>query len=295
MPQPAAMPQPVGEGTPIPEPLPQRRGEIMAMFSARGGVGTTTVAINTAARLAARGSEVVIVDLSLELGDVFVALDLESVTSLSAVARDAGRLDGSTLRRRLVRHSSGVWAIGQDGNVDDLADDLPERLPGLLQLLAQHFDYVIIDGLRSFSDTAVAALDCATRIHLVLGQDVMSVRRAAKAITLFRRLGYGDGRLQLAVSRMNKKSPVTGFEIERALGVAIAATFRDDGKQIQAALDAGALLSHMAAKGISEDIARFAASLEADKRQTAARAESTIEPSSGIAGFFRRLFKKGPR
>jgi pilus assembly protein CpaE len=267
----------------------------MAMFSARGGVGTTTVAINTAAALTARGNEVVIVDLSLELGDVFIALDLDSVTSLSAVARDAGRLDGSTLRRRLVRHESGVWAIGQDGNVDDLADDLADRLPGFLALLAEHFDYVIIDGLRSFSDAAVAALDSATQVYLVLGQDVMSVRRAAKAITLFRRLGYDDSRVRLAVSRMNKKSPVTTFEIERALGARVASTFRDDDKRVQAALDAGALLTQMAGKGISEDILGFAASLDSDKRQTAARAESTIQPSSGIAGFLSRLFKKGPR
>jgi Flp pilus assembly CpaE family ATPase len=284
--------------TPIPQVVPARRGAVLAMFSARGGVGTTTVAINTAASLAARSNEVVIVDLSLELGDVFVALDLASNTSLSAVARDVPKLDGSTLRRRLVRHSSGVWVLGQDGNVDDLDDDLATTLPALLNLLAVNFDYVIIDGVRSFSDTAIAALDFASQIHLVLGQDVMSVRRAARAVAIFQRLGYAQNKIRLAVSRASNKSLVTNYEIERALGLPVAATFRDDGKRVQTALDAGALLNQLAtSKGISQDIKGFAANLEAERRQTAARAELySDQPTSKIAEFFSRLFAgKGSR
>lgn len=268
-----------------PQAAVQRRGEIMAMFSARGGVGTTTIAINTAAHLAARGNEVCIVDLSLELGDVFVALDLEATTSIASVAREASRLDGSTLRRRLSRHASGVWCIGQEGNVDDLQGDLAQLLPAFFNLLASNFDYVIIDGLRRFDDHSVAALDIASQIHLVLGQDVMSVRRAGRAITLFRRLGYADSRLRLAVSRMRGNSQVNRYEIENALRVPVSATFRDDPRRVETALDAGALVSQLAKKGIAGDLEVFAGQLDDERKQTSARASSPASP-----GFFSRLF-----
>lgn len=262
----------VAHASPLPGPLPTmaRRGELIVVFGCRGGSGATTLAINTAAQLCRGGRTACIVDLDLQLGDVFVALDLEPQTSLASVAREAGALDATSLRRRLAQHGSGLCALTQAGHVDDLDDALPGRIPALLDTLRAHFDYVVVDGVRDFGDAALPALEAATQIHLVITQDVPSVRRAARALTLMRRLGIPDGKLRLILNRAVRGAAIDDAAIRRALGLDLAARVRDDAK-VADALDAGALLLDIArSRGISDDLAAVA-SLVRGSTEPAAR------------------------
>src|SRR3990172_9563219 len=99
-----------------------------------------------AATLARAGKRVCVVDLDLQLGDVFVALDLQPETSLAALAREASTIDGAALRRRLARHDAGFYALTQVGRIDDIDEHLVERMPALLAALTAEFDYVLVDG-----------------------------------------------------------------------------------------------------------------------------------------------------
>jgi len=254
------MPRAPRAASTTPAPLAQTspRGELTVVFGCRGGAGSTTLAVNTAAALVRSGKTVCIVDLDLQLGDVCVALDLEPQTSLASVAREVHALDGTSLRRRLAQHGSGVCALTQVGHVDDLDAALPARLPGLLDTLRQHFDHVIVDGVRDFGDVALAALEAATRILVVVTQDVPAVRRASRVITLLGRLAIEESRCSLIVNRAARRASIDDAAIERALGLPIAGRVREDAK-VAEALDAGALLVDIArSRTIVEDIARVA-------------------------------------
>ena len=243
---------------PVPLALPARRGELTVVLGCRGGAGATTLAVNTAAALARGGKTVCIVDLDLQLGDVLVALDLESQTSLSAVAREAGALDAASLRRRLAQHGSGVCALSQAGHLDDLDGSLTSRLPELLDALRAHFDHVIVDGVRDFGDVALAALEVATRILVVVTQDVPAVRRAARALDVLGRLGIEPARCALVVNRAMKRAAIDTAAIERALAMRVTATVREDAK-VSVALDAGALLIDVArSRPVADDVIALA-------------------------------------
>ncbi len=243
---------------PAPMALPARRGELTVVLGCRGGAGATTLAVNTAAALARGGKTVCIVDLDLQLGDVLVALDLESQTSLSAVAREAGALDAASLRRRLAQHGSGVCALSQAGHLDDLDGSLTARLPELLDALRAHFDHVIVDGVRDFGDVALAALEVATRILVVVTQDVPAVRRAARALDVLGRLGIEQARCALVINRAVKRAAIDTAAIERALAMRVTATVREDAK-VSAALDAGALLIDVArSRPVADDVIALA-------------------------------------
>lgn len=243
---------------PAPMALPARRGELTVVLGCRGGAGATTLAVNTAAALARAGKTVCIVDLDLQLGDVLVALDLESQTSLSAVAREAGALDAASLRRRLAQHGSGVCALSQAGHLDDLDGTLTKRLPELLDALRAHFDHVIVDGVRDFGDVALAALEVATRILVVVTQDVPAVRRAARALDVLGRLGIEPARCALVVNRAVKRAAIDTAAIERALAMRVTATVREDAK-VSVALDAGALLIDVArSRPVADDVIALA-------------------------------------
>lgn len=242
-----------------PVAAPATGGKVLVMFGCRGGAGSTTLAVNTAASLVRAGKKVCVVDLDLQLGDVFVALDLQPATSIAALAREASTIDAAALVRRLARHDSGVYALGQTGAVDDIDGGLAERLPALMSTLCDHFDYIIVDGVRDFGDCALSVLDMADDIAMVLTQDVASVRRAARAVTLFRRLGYSDSKMRLVLNRTTRKAAVPAEAVARALGLPVTASVRNDFKRVNAALDDGALLGDVArGKGVARDVEKLA-------------------------------------
>ena len=241
-------------------PLAPRRCELTVVFSCRGGSGATTLAVNTAAMIARAGRSVCLVDLDLQLGDVCTALDLESQTSLMAVAREAQTLDAVSLRRRLAQHGSGICALSQAGHLDDLdPHQLAARLPSLLDTLRANFDHVVVDGVRDFGDLSLAAIEAATRILLVVTQDVASVRRAARVLSLLGSLGIDDSKVSIVLNRAVRRAAVDEAAIERALAKAIAARVREDGR-VADSLDNGALLVDVArSRPIVGDIAGLAA------------------------------------
>ncbi|HUH01010.1 MAG TPA: AAA family ATPase [Kofleriaceae bacterium] len=267
------------------------QGKVIVLFGCRGGAGTTTLAVNTAGAIARSGKSVCIIDLDLQLGDVFVALDLTPETSLSALAREASTIDASALKRRLARHDSGIYALTQTGHPGDVDPQLAERLPALMSALADHFDYVIVDGVRDFGDYALAALDMADQVALVLAQDVASVRRAARAVTLFRRLGYSEVKLRLVLNRATRRARIGEPEIMRALGLRVAARVRNDFKRAASALDDGALIGDVArGSGLADDVVALATTLRAG-----ADPNGAVAPAAR-AGLFGRLFGgKGAR
>src|SRR5262249_21197550 len=140
---------------PTERPAPRKRGKLLVFFGCRGGAGATMLSVNVASSLARAGAGVCVVDLDLQLGDVFVALDLEPNTSLAGVAREMDALDAAALRRRLVRHESGVYALSQTGRLDDVDAAFPERLPALLTFLLGHFDFVIAHRVPDFGHAAL--------------------------------------------------------------------------------------------------------------------------------------------
>jgi pilus assembly protein CpaE len=272
-PRDAAPPAPASVLAPVRPEISARssvRGRIVAVVGCRGGSGATTLAVNLGAELA-QGARACVVDVDIHVGDVLGALDLETRTSVAQLAADLDTspdLDASAVRRRLALHRSGLFAVGQAAACEPRT--FPGLVPGLLRGLARHHDHVVVDGIRGFDDTAVAALTAADQVLLVVTQDVLSVRRAARAVVRLRQLGHGAG-LSLVVNRVRPGATVGAAAIENALGLRIGAAVRDDGR-VQAALDDGALLSELPrARDVAHDVGEMARLVDAARRPAARR------------------------
>jgi pilus assembly protein CpaE len=162
-------------------------------------------------------------------------------------------------------------------------------MPALLAMLQEHFDYVIVDGVRDFGDHALAAMDVADKIALVLTQDVQAVRRAARVAQLFRRLGYPEKKVHVILNRHSSKAHVDESEIERVLNLPVSECIRNDYPRMRKALDEGSLLHDVArGTGVARDVERAAKSLLGDPQ----RREPVPEERPG---FFARLFGRGDR
>jgi pilus assembly protein CpaE len=216
-------------------------GRIYAVFPAKGGVGATTIATNLAGALQRLGERTCLVDLDLDMGDVLAFLDLRGGYSLSDVVANMRRLDRELLDSTLVRHASGVHVLAQSHRVEEADRIEPTALGGVLRFLAQHYRAVVVDGLRTFDDLAVAAIDASDTVTLVVTEEVPAVRNARRCADLFRRL-HAEDRLKLVVNRHQKGVEITPAVVAETVGLPVAATIPSDYPAVVAAMNRGGLL-----------------------------------------------------
>ena len=247
---------------PVSPDLGGDRGDLTVFFAAAGGTGATTLACNVAATLARSGRSTCVVDLDLQLGSVLTVLGEDPRCPMSRLARDMESFDWEMLGPMLPRHGAGVSVVSQVGHLEELDELRPRRLPRLLRYLQQHFDHVIVDGVRDFNDHALAALDVADQVVLVLGQDVQSVHGTTRRMTVLRKLGYPLSKTRLVVNRYSDKAPVDLAAIGGALGRSPDFTVANDFAMVQAAITGGATLHQTAPRSpVSVDLDHLAGGL----------------------------------
>jgi pilus assembly protein CpaE len=228
-----------------PVAVSQRQSIVVAVFGCKGGSGATTIATNLGGALLANDNQrrVVILDLDAQLGDVLVFLDLASHYSWTDLLRNLPRLDDDLVHRSLTAHASGLRVVAQGAELED-ADRLDAAaVTQTIEFLRQHYDYVIVDGLRDFRETSLAALDAADRIALVMTQDVPALKNASRCIGVFHRLGYRADKLKLIINRYHKRDKLDLDTISDALGAAVDATVANDYPVVSRAINEGVLLA----------------------------------------------------
>jgi len=253
--------------------------QVTAFFPAKGGMGATSLATHLAGALARQGRRVCLVDLDFELGDVLSFLDMKGTYTLADVAGNTHRLDRELLDASVPRHASGVWVLSQCDAVADGERLDPGAVAGVLRFLRRHYDHVVVDGLRDFGDLSFAALDVATRIALVVTQEVPAVRSAQRCAAYFGQLGYDSSRLLLLVNRYQKGSPITREVVEETIGLPVAATVANDFTGLSRAVNRGVLLWDEAPRSVvARDVEALAASI------------APVRAAAAPASLFRKLF-----
>jgi pilus assembly protein CpaE len=224
---------------------PSRRGTVVAVFGCKGGTGATTIATNLAGALLGGGADthkVALVDLDTQMGDVLVFLDLTARTSWGELLKHLPRLDDELLHRTLTAHGSGLRVLAQAASPEEAEQISPAGIARTIELLRKHYDFVVIDGIRDFGEAALVALDAADRVVLTMTQDVPSLKNAARALGVLRRLGYHADKLKLVVNRYARKARLDLDAIADALGIKVDATVDNDFPTVLRAIDDGVLV-----------------------------------------------------
>lgn len=202
-----------------------REGRIVAVFSAKGGVGRTTLAVNMAA-VAAPTRTTVVVDADMPFCDVAVMLGVEPRNGLADLT--GADLDVERLTAALAPHTSGMRVL--PGPPDPARADAitAPTVQKVMELLRTVTDLTIIDTTCAFDDATLAILEAADEIVLVCTPDLAAVKNTKIAQSTFKMLGIPEDRVRLVLNRTSNKAALGVAEIESQLGPAEAVIPEDE-------------------------------------------------------------------
>src|SRR4051794_29499685 len=202
---------------------PRRTSRVIVVISPKGGSGKTAISANLAVALAQRDpGRVVAVDLDVQFGDLGTALSLAPEHTLAQLAR-SNQLDATTVKLFLTPSEHGLYVLaGANDPVD--ADAIGHaHVSAVLPLLAQNFDYVVVDTPAGLDERTLAAIECATDLVLTSSLDVTSIRSLHKALDALDRMGVTAER-HLVLNRADAKVGLDPSDAEEALGMKICCT-----------------------------------------------------------------------
>jgi pilus assembly protein CpaE len=221
-----------------------RRGQLLAVFNPKGGVGKTTLAMNLAASLTAKGRHVLLVDADTVTGHVSSSLGMEGVPTVVDAWRD--ELEGGpvlTFDELASLHSSGLKVLALASSPIHTEVLEPQRVAGAVTVARRHVDYAIVDLHPSYSPLNRALFDRSDRILVPVTPDLPAIRAVIQLRDVAEELGMRD-RLSLIVNRANSGVSVT--DLEKAIGMPSYAQIRSDGLLLVKAANEGRTAVEMA-------------------------------------------------
>ena len=216
-----------------------QQGRIISVYSPKGGSGCTTIAVNLAVALAEEGMNTLLVDGSLQFGDVAVMLNIRPTTTIVDLMDRMDDLEQDLVTSVTVRHRSGLQVLMAPPR-PEMADLVTEaNVKRLLEHLRDHYDFVIIDTSSSLNDVALAMLDMSDRIYLVTQQSLPALKNASRFFDLAGTLDYSRDKVLLLVNRSSERLGISVKDIANTLKRPVIATLPIDDETVNRAIDEG--------------------------------------------------------
>lgn len=259
----------------------KKRGRVIAVFSTKGGCGTSFIAANLAVAL---NAPTALVDLNLQAGDLDIFFGIQPKFSIADLAANRERLDEGLLASYLTPHSTNLSVLPAPRNVDAAEDIKPEHLADVLRVLRERHDFVVLDLPHTLDALTLAALDQADDILLVFTLDILAARGAQRALFIFDRVGYPRRKVHLVINRWSKQRELELKHVERFIGEDVVCLVPVDWPAAINSINQGRPLAGTSPNSpLVAEIKRLAAGFGAGV------AENDGEPRKGLLGsFFRR-------
>jgi pilus assembly protein CpaE len=259
-------------------PAAQGPGRVVAVFSPKGGVGRTTVAVNLAVAAVSLGKRVALVDASFQFGDVGVLLNLNPRNkSIADLASEIQTGEAESLETFLIAHSSGVQVLLAPPSPEQAELIGPAAVRRVLERLRTDHDLVVVDCPSSFNEPTLAILDHADVILTLLSLEITSVKNMRLFLKVAEQLGYGPAKVRLVLNRADSTLGIRVADVEHSIGRKVDHTIVSDGRSVVYALNRGVpfFTSNRQAQ-VSQDILRLAQVVTAPAAES-----SATEPDKG--------------
>lgn len=203
----------------------QQLGRVVTVFSPKGGVGKTTMAVNLALALTERGARrVCLVDLDLAFGDVAITMQLFPTHSIEHAIGSEETLDAAQLDTLLTRHADSMMVLAAPAHPDVRERVSPALVGKVLRTLRESFDFVVVDTAPSFDEQVLTALDETDECVIVATLDVPTLKNVKVALETLDMLDIARGHRHLLLNRADDAVGITPDKVEGILGMTVAAS-----------------------------------------------------------------------
>jgi pilus assembly protein CpaE len=263
--------------------------QIIAILPAAGGVGNTTLAVETAfilheASKRAKPSTC-IVDLNFQYGAVADYLDLEPRLALKEIENRPERLDRQLLEVMTAHHASGVAVIAAPNAPAEMKSFDAEVVTCLLDLVSAYFDTVVLDMPRTWFAWTDSVLIGCDKIYIVCEMTVPGIRHTQRLMRAIEERLAGEVRPQVIINRFEQRmfdAGLKGADIRRALGESLVGTVPNDYRLIREAIDRGVPLTSVKK---SNNVTKALSTIVAPAK---ARKAAPLSPLAGIGALLAR-------
>lgn len=252
----------------------RRKGEIITFIGSKGGIGTSTVAVNFATNLYEVDSgcqSVVLVDMNLIFGDLPLFLDVDPAFNWGEIARNISRLDPTFLLSVLSKHESGIYLLPSPTGLDGVNLATPQVIERLLSLMKVEFDYIVIDIGHSLNEISLKALEMSDRVVINFVSSLPCLVNMKRLLESFKQIGYPkEDNIEIVLSRHQKNSMISPKEAEEGLGKKIFWFVPNDYLTTMSAINQGKSLATVNQKAeITRNIKDFSAKIVAKDARVA--------------------------
>lgn len=200
-------------------PTASRLGKVYTFLGVRGGVGTTTLAVNFAAVLAQRKQNAVLLDLDWAGNDASMQLGAQPQYTLLEVGENLTKMDQQLFEGFVTRNPLGFFVVGPPDSMEHQGYFTEPMFRDFANFLVEKYDSVVIDAGRNPSaELASAAMQVSSTIFLVMDQEFGSVRNAQRYVSFLMRMGFSQDQLKVVVNQYQKKTPSTHAALDQIKG-----------------------------------------------------------------------------
>jgi pilus assembly protein CpaE len=233
-----------------------QRGKIISVFSKKGGLGVTTLAVNLGVALSQDADKkAALIDLDLQLGDVTSFLNLSPEYNIADVCDKNGGVDDVKLQSCLTRHESGLFVLSEPKNPVESENISSSQINQILTILRSMFSYVVVDTPHILDSKTLEAFELSDNIILMVVPDLSSIRAGKKTLGVFKDLGYVRDKVRVIINRASKKDTIKTDEIEKTLGYPVSWVIPNNYPSAIEAINSGVpLVNHKGDSNVAKSI-----------------------------------------
>jgi pilus assembly protein CpaE len=231
--------------------VPGKIGRIISVMGSKGGVGTTTVAVNLAVSLAERKAEqsIALVDLNAVVGEIPLFLAVKPSYHWGEIIQNIGRLDSAFLMNIMVRHGSGLYVLPSPSKLNGYPVATPDTMQRVLNVLRDIFDFVVIDGGQSMDNAYLKVIEMSDTLLIISILSLPCLHNTHNLLQSLKSLSIlPQDRMQVVINRYLKKSDVSIWEAEESISKKIFWSIPNDYKATMSAINQGKPLSQVVRK-----------------------------------------------